>query len=91
MNLKKRYYYLLFIGFTSSGLTQTISTVGSGGYCTGVALDKSRNIYVADNTDNIIIKIDAVTLNSIIIAGSLGNKGYAGDGGSATAAYLYMP
>jgi YD repeat-containing protein len=55
----------------------------------GVAVDQSRNIYIADSYNNRIRKIDA---NGIIttIAGA-GPRGYSGDGGLAIMAKLDTP
>ncbi len=56
---------------------------------TGVAVDASGNVYVADETNNVIRKINT----SGIISTYAGNHkgGYSGDGGAATAAELYLP
>ncbi len=56
---------------------------------TGIALDAAGNVYIADNLNN---KIRKVNTNGIIstIAGS-GTGGYLGDGGAATAAELNSP
>ncbi len=78
-------------------------TNGSGGYSgdggqatsaqlntpTGVAVDGSGNLYVADQYNHCIRK---VSLSGIIttVAGT-GNQGYGGDGGPATSADLYSP
>src|ERR1700692_2427778 len=46
------------------------------------ALDAQGNVYVADNYDNIVVRISpSGTL--IVVAGN-GNAGFAGDGGPAT-------
>ena len=69
---------------------------GDGGPATGasvsvngVALDASGNLYIADDGNNRIRKVDT---NGIIttIAGN-GVRGYEGDGGPATEAKLYRP
>jgi trimeric autotransporter adhesin len=59
------------------------------GFPFGVVADVFGNIYIADQYNNRIRKVDA---NGIIttMAGS-GGTGYYGDGGRATNAYLYNP
>ncbi|MGA2286569.1 MAG: hypothetical protein ABSG55_09910, partial [Dehalococcoidia bacterium] len=57
---------------------------------TGVALDSSGNLYIADRDDHILLK---VTKSSGVIDTIAGNgfEGYAGDSGIATAARLSAP
>ncbi len=91
----------------SGGIINTIAgkyglgqEYGDGGLATsallynpsGVAVDSSGNIYIADTTDNVIRKITASTGNISIFAGST-TQGFGGDGGSATAAAaaLFLP
>ncbi len=56
---------------------------------TGIAVDGSGNLYIADHLNNVIRK---VTASGIIttIAGN-GTAGFSGDGGSATSAELHAP
>jgi sugar lactone lactonase YvrE len=82
---------------------RTIAGNGSGGYSgdgvaailaqlynpTGVAVDSSGNIYIADNYNNRIRKVDTIGVISTF-AGD-GTNGYAGDGGPATSAKLSRP
>ncbi|HEY6161373.1 MAG TPA: T9SS type A sorting domain-containing protein [Bacteroidia bacterium] len=58
-------------------------------YPYGLALDASGNLYIADNGNNCIRKID---VNGIIttVAGT-GAQGYSGDNGPATSATFYYP
>ncbi|WP_053956385.1 S-layer homology domain-containing protein [Inediibacterium massiliense] len=56
----------------------------------GVAVDSSGNIYIADTKNHCIRKIDAITGIINTIAGN-GTSGYSGDGGPATSAQLDMP
>jgi hypothetical protein len=58
-------------------------------YPTGVAVDVSGNVFIADQSNQRIRKVDT---NGIIttVAGSA-NYGFAGDGGAATNARLYNP
>ena len=55
----------------------------------GVALDAAGNLYIADEFNNRIRKVDAAGVISTV-AGT-GTQGYGGDGGAATSAQLYWP
>lgn len=66
------------------------ATESSLNYPGGVALDSAGNLYIADTHNNRIRKVDSETGVISTVAGS-GVLGYAGDGGSATAAKLYYP
>ena len=87
---------------TPSGIISTVAGGGTGGlgdggaataaelhYPSGVAVDASGNLYIADYGSNHIRK---VTPSGIIstVAGN-GTGGYSGDGGAATAAELHYP
>jgi hypothetical protein len=65
------------------------ATNASLSYPSGVAVDASGNLFIADSDNDVIRKVDA---NGIIstVAGN-GNWGYSGDGGAATNASLYYP
>ena len=55
-----------------------------------VAVDSSNNVYIADQYNCVIRKVD--TTNTITtIAGQAGLCGYTGDAGKATAAEIYYP
>jgi trimeric autotransporter adhesin len=56
----------------------------------GVVLDKLGNVFIADNVNNRVRKIDAITGIISTVAGT-GTAGYNGDGIQATAANLYQP
>ena len=83
------------------GAQGDIVTFAGGGPCdggaadlaaltsTGVAVDSSGNIYIADTYNNRIRKVDTAGVISTI-AGN-GAAGYSGDGGSATSAMLNGP
>src|SRR5438445_624384 len=84
-------------------LSQTINTVagggaGDGGAATdaslnqprGVALDASGNLYIADQSNLRIRKVDAASGIITTVAGN-GSPAFAGDGGAATSASLNEP
>jgi sugar lactone lactonase YvrE len=55
-----------------------------------VAVDSSNNVYIADQYNCVIRKVD--TANTITtIAGIAGSCGYSGDNGKGTAAQIYLP
>jgi sugar lactone lactonase YvrE len=56
----------------------------------GVAVDTGGNLFIADQNDNIVCRVDATTKNITIVAGT-GPQGYGGDGGLATSATLQVP
>ncbi len=55
----------------------------------GVAFDSGGNMYIADQNNHLIRKVD--TLGNICTVAGNGTFGYSGDGGQATAAQLYHP
>ncbi len=56
----------------------------------GVALDRSGNIYIADGANYRIRRVDAATGTITTVAGN-GSYGFSGDGGPATAARMDFP
>ena len=76
-------------GFGGDGGGATAATVEFN-FPTGVAVDASGNLYIADQNNNCIRKVTAATGVISTVAGS-GTYGFGGDGGSATAALLYNP
>jgi sugar lactone lactonase YvrE len=76
-------YYLPFSGDGGAATNASLY------YPSGVAFDASGNLYIADNDNNRIRKVDT---NGIIttVAGN-GQNGYSGDGGAATNASLEGP
>jgi uncharacterized protein (TIGR03437 family) len=58
----------------------------------GLAADNNGNVYIADYGNNRVRKVNSAGIISTVAgAGSLGNSGFAGDGGLATAALLNSP
>ncbi|HVI04639.1 MAG TPA: chitobiase/beta-hexosaminidase C-terminal domain-containing protein [Sphingomicrobium sp.] len=57
---------------------------------TGTAVDNAGNLYIADDENNRLRKIDASTGIITTIAGT-GTAGHTGDGGPATGAELWWP
>jgi sugar lactone lactonase YvrE len=55
-----------------------------------VALDSAGNVYIADQANHRIRRVDAVTRVLTTVAGT-GTGGFSGDGGPATAAKLFSP
>ena len=84
------------------GNINTIAGSSTGGYSgdggpataallsnpTGIAIDGSGNLFIADQLNNRVRKIASGTITTY--AGT-GTSGFLGDGGSATAADLYYP
>jgi hypothetical protein len=79
--------------------TGTAGGTGDGGPATsaelnhpaGLAIDRSGDIYVVDEYNQAVRKIDARTGDIAAVAGMIGSQGYAGDGGPATSAKLNYP
>ena len=89
---------------SSSGPTRDMSTIAGGvgiGQGTGVGqstddlfVDPAGNVYVADQTFQVLRKLSSSTGAETVVAGDGNNGGMAGfngDGGPATAAQLWVP
>ena len=57
---------------------------------TGIAVDSSGNLFIADTNNGVIREVSAATGKIATVAGT-GNTGSSGDGGPATAAKLNLP
>jgi sugar lactone lactonase YvrE len=87
-------------GDGTAACSSTTAACGDGGTAgggnsmlhapTGIALDTSNNLYIADAGDNRIRRVDEATGKISTVAGT-GNAGYTGDGAAATAAELNAP
>jgi Secretion system C-terminal sorting domain len=73
------------VGYGGDGLPATNAQIAAP---VGLCIDKHGNMYIGDQTFNIIRRIDAVTGIISTIAGTPGVSSYSGDGGPATAAEL---
>jgi len=79
-------------GYSGDGGPATLAKLY---YPSGVAVDTSGNIYIADYYNNVIRKVNTKGIISTIAGNSYGagtgKGGYSGDGGAATLAKLYWP
>jgi hypothetical protein len=57
---------------------------------TSVTFDSNENMYISDTNNNIVRKVDKTTGIITTFAGTPQRSGYAGDGGPATSALLYV-
>ena len=73
-------------GYTGDGGQATVATLNAPA---GVAFDAIGNVYIADNGNNVIRKVNSAGIISTI-AGN-GTAAYTGDGGQATVATLNAP
>jgi hypothetical protein len=74
-------------GFSGDGATATSAEMY---YPTSVAVDTVGNIYIADDVNDRIRKVTALTGIIQTVAGT-GSTGYSGDGGPATGGELFWP
>ncbi len=74
-------------GFSGDGGPATMAALWVP---TGVAADKNNNLYITDEDNNRIRKVDAITGIITTVAGN-GSYGFSGDGGPAISASLKAP
>jgi VCBS repeat-containing protein len=88
---------------SSSGIITTVAGTGTGGYTTdgiaatlselhtprSVAVDAAGNLYIADQVNNRIRKVDAAGI--ITTYAGDGTPAFSGDGGPSTAAQVFDP
>ena len=93
------------VSFTAAGEMNTIVGTGTGGftgdgqpataaellYPTDVSVDTSGNLYITDNNNRCIRKVDHTTQIISTVAGTPQTSGYGGDGMPATSAKLSQP
>lgn len=76
-----------FFGFGGDGGPATAATLSSP---SGICGDRAGNIYIADNSDEIVRMINTSGIITTIV-GTLGTPGFAGDGSPALTAQLDNP
>jgi uncharacterized protein (TIGR03437 family) len=74
-------------GFTGDNASATSAELSNP---TGVAVDSSGNLYIADSGNNVVRKVANGTITTFAGSNSVG-AGYSGDGGTATGAQLNNP
>jgi hypothetical protein len=74
-------------GFSGDGAAATSATLKGP---TGVVVDSAGNLYIADQANNRVRKVDAGTGVITTVAGN-GTAGFSGDGGLATNAAMFSP
>jgi sugar lactone lactonase YvrE len=75
-------------GFTGAGGPATSAQLGA--YQLSPAIDAAGNIFIADEGNSVVWKVDSGTGTINVYAGT-GKTGYTGDGGPATSATLNQP
>ena len=75
-------------GFSGDGGPATSATLFDP---TGVVVDGSGNIYIADSDNEVVREVKASTGIISTVAGTPQTPGFTGDGGLATSAKLYTP
>ena len=92
------------VDLTSGIITTYAGTPGTAGFPTNnvlatsaslngpdaLAVDTGGNLFIADQYDQVICRVDAASKNITIVAGT-GPQGFSGDGGPATSATLNTP
>jgi sugar lactone lactonase YvrE len=84
---------------TVAGNNSSLGYSGDGGpatdaglfYPSGVAVDGSGDLFIADTIDSLIRKVDTNGIITTVAGSGVYNYGYGGDGGAATDATLNQP
>ena len=76
-----------FAGYSGDGGPATSASLN---YPSGISIDTSGNLYIADASNHCIRKVDSATGAITTIAGD-GTAGYGGDGGPSASALLNNP
>ena len=76
------------VGFSGDGGAATAAKIQN---TRGVVVDNFGNIYIADNGNNVVRKINPLGIITTIAGNSNSFQGFSGDGGPATAAELAGP
>ena len=77
---------MLFKGYSGDGGPATIAKLNCP---TGVAIDKKGNVYIADDSNNVIRMVNTSGIISTVAGDSI--AGFSGDGGAAIVAELKYP
>ena len=67
------------------------ATSGNLNYPAEIAYDLSGNLYIVDNGNNVIRKVNTSGIITTVAGSTSGAAGFGGDGGAATAALLNSP
>ena len=76
------------LGYTGDGGPAVNAQLGQ---VTGVAFDRTGNMYIADNYHSLVRRVALDGIISTVAGNALAGAGYSGDGGAATAAQLASP
>jgi trimeric autotransporter adhesin len=77
------------VGYTGDTGQATLATFN---FPLGIAADTSGNLFIADQGNNVIRRVDGATkVITTVVGFSPGNPGFSGDGGPATSATLNQP
>ncbi len=74
-------------GSTATGIPATTAQITTPG---GICADASNNLFIADGSNNRVVRVDAVTGILTLVAGN-GTASSTGDGGPAPLASIYSP